>query len=129
MTPTLYAQSLRQLSLLHSLREAAAELLARVQHATQQALIAVDWPAAARPGTAGARPLQPAPSNTASFQREEVARQLLALRFAAQDWLERSWQARVARPRSWGLVQRKLRGRGRYARGSWRLRIAPGIPR
>lgn len=96
------------LSLVGSLREAAAVLLSRAQHVTQQALRAVDWPAepsaepAERPGasTAAAHGEQSSPPGSPAEPEAAVARQRQwrLLRFALQDWLERIWQARTC----WG---------------------------
>ena len=104
------------LSLLGSLHDAAIALLGRAQHATQQALRAVDWPAgevseqgpavatgsqdlagaqaaaAAGPEGAASKP-EAEPGSTAVPTRQQQWR---LLRFAAQDWFERSWQVRWA---------------------------------
>lgn len=91
------------LSLAGSLREAAAVVLSRAQHATQQALRAVDWPA----GEAEPEPEQQATAAAAAAEDEAEAvtafdgasaaapsrsQQWRQLRFALQDWLERVWQ-------------------------------------
>lgn len=111
-----------QLSLLGSVREATATLLFRAQHATQQALRAVDWPAgevvadaqaavneqatsqaaattsprsAPKPGSA---PGAAAPADAASSRQdrqEQRRQQWRLLRFAAQDWVEGLWQVRL----------------------------------
>lgn len=108
------ASSLPQLgamSLLGALHRAGALLLYRAQHTTQQALRAIDWPAGHDMPEAGGVEEAPAelaagrprphsnlpPSSAASgrltgadvYTRRE---QLRLLRFAAQDWFERSWQ-------------------------------------
>ena len=94
-------------SLVGSLREAAALLLSRAQHATQQALRAVDWPAgeesaAGEPAGAVAEQPEPAgaaeePAAAADGGREapqSQRQQWRLLRFALQDWLESAWQVR-----------------------------------
>lgn len=103
------------LSLLGSLHEAAIALLGRAQHATQQALRAVDWPAgdvSEQGPTVAAAPQHPAAAQAATAVGPSGAKpeaepgsapavptrqqQWRLLRFAAQDWFERSWQVRRA---------------------------------
>ena len=94
-------------SVLHSLRLAAADLALRLRHLVRQALRAVDWPAAGEGGEAppgGEK--RPAAAAAGAGSGVAAARggspgwarlraQLRALRFAAQDWFECSWQVRA----------------------------------
>lgn len=114
------------LSLVESLREAAAVLLSRAQHVTQQALRAVDWPAEApepaEAAAAAARSGQPPAGGSAAQPEAAVAvarqRQWRLLRFALQDWLESIWQARML---SWFLPCWS----GRAERGTAHGPVAP----
>lgn len=83
-------------TLLGTLHEALALLLSKAQHATAQALRAVDWPAGEEERTE--QPQQEQQVAVASGNVVPVVaghtprRQWRLLRFAAQDWAERCWQ-------------------------------------
>lgn len=84
-------------TLLGALHEALALLLSKAQHATAQALRAVDWPAGDEDGAeAGQR--QPPQQAVASSSvvpagpSSAAPQQWRLLRFAVQDWAERCWQ-------------------------------------
>lgn len=86
-------------TLLGTLHEALALLLSKAQHATAQALRAVDWPAGEEERTE--QPQQEQQQGQLAVAGGSVVpaasghapqRQWRLLRFAVQDWAERCWQ-------------------------------------
>lgn len=90
------------LQTLNTARVALHNVAQKARTLAQQALTAVDWPASPRPSTAGTAPEGYREENHDSPSLEEhpssrsTSSQLMAFRFALQDWVERCYD-------DWGL--------------------------